>query len=229
MSQYQTSNLKKKSPSKKTPPKLSIKQDLLLDKLKIFYNKKNNIDSFLDIINSSSKISLRIIDWFVTNYSKKNYVVIPVNKVLTGITTSKTKKKASLVDVNVFLNYKSQLKAYSKKHFDPFCRRERVSFKYNEDDSVVTTVGQLNFFKWAIENGIIDYIKKNIDEVEEDMNNNIKKPKSKSKKKKQDLSDSKVGYGKNINPSIRKKRRELSTSAVKSLNKHNGNIVLSFD
>ena len=64
--------LKKKSPRKKTPPKLSVKQDLLLDKLRLFYDNKINITYLLDIINSSSNISLRIIDWFVTNYSKKN-------------------------------------------------------------------------------------------------------------------------------------------------------------
>ena len=238
MSVTASANLKKKSPRRKTPPKLSVKQDLLLEKLRLFYNKKENIDNFLAIINSTSKISLRIIDWFVTNYSKKNFVVIPVKKVTAGgdkVVTSKTKKRDTktqhtMVDVNVFLNYKAQLKAYSKKHFDPFCRRERVSFNYNESDSVVTTVGQLNFFKWAIENGIISYIKDNLEYIEEDMNNNIKKPKSKSKKKKMELSDAATGCGvQKGNPSIRKKRRELSTSAVKSLNKHSGNIVLSFD
>ena len=60
--------IKKKSPRKKTPPKLSIKQDLLLEKLKLFYEDKDNMEDLLDIINSTSKISLRIIDWFVTNY-----------------------------------------------------------------------------------------------------------------------------------------------------------------
>jgi hypothetical protein len=238
MSVTATANLKKKSPRRKTPPKLSIKQDLLLEKLRLFYNKKDNIDNFLAIINSTSKISLRIIDWFVTNYSKKNFVVIPVKKIIAGgdkVVTSKTKKKDTtahhtIIDINVFLNYKAQLKAYSKKHFDPFCRRERVSFNYNESDTVVTTVGQLNFFKWAIENGIISYIKENLEHIEDDMNNNIKKPKSKSKKKKMDLVETSLGCGvQKSNPSIRKKRRELSTSAVKSLNKHSGNIVLSFD
>ena len=63
----------------------------------------------------------------------------------------------------VYLNYKSQLKAYSKKQFDPFCRRERILFyvgKYNgvDNDPLRTTVGQLNFFRWAIQNKILDYI-----------------------------------------------------------------------
>jgi hypothetical protein len=229
--------LKKKSPRKKTPPKLSVKQDLLLDKLRIFYDNKVNITYLLDIINSSSNISLRIIDWFVTNYSKKNYVIIPVKKARCKNgekLTNKTKKKDINyvdVDVNVFLNYKAQLKAYSKKYFDPFCRRERVSFKYNETDSILTTVGQLNFFKWAIENGIMDYIKDNLNIIEEDMNKNIKKAHSKSKKKKCSLDNKTIivtdSSKKPYKP--RNKRRELSTSAVKTLNKHSGNIILSFD
>ena len=130
------------------------------------------------------------------------------------------------IDVNVFLNYKAQLKAFSKKHFDPFCRRERVSFKYNEKDSIITTVGQLNFFRWAIDNGIIKYIKDNLKEIEEDMNTNIKKPKSKSKKKKGSLKKGNILCSSN---KTRNKRRELSTSAVKTLNRHEGNIVLNFD
>ena len=235
-----------KSPRKKSPPKLSVKQNSLLEKLKLFYENKSNIKQLLDIINSTSKISLRIIDWFVTNYSKKRFVVIPVKKYSGDKSNTKTKKKSNFVetDVNVFLNYKAQLKGYSKRQFDPFCRRERISFKYNDKDSIVTTVGQLNFFRWAIDNDILIYINDHIDEIEEDMNLNIKKPNSKKKKsvKKQDgnqnnlckQSPSRKNSPKQLGGSgsasrNRKKRRELSTSAVKSLNKHAGNIVLSFD
>ena len=82
----------------------------------------------------------------------------------------------------VYLNYKLQLKAYSKKLFDPFCRRERIYFNYNNDNEndnnekkyLITTVGQLNFFKWMIENNIIDYIIKNYENIESDMHNTIK-------------------------------------------------------
>ena len=255
------SKLKKKSLRKKSPPKLSIKQNLLLEKLKLFYENKSNITQLLDIVNSTSKISLRIIDWFVTNFSKKKFVVIPVKKttIVSGEKVSSSKKtkkrnmKTTEVDINVFLNYKAQLKAYSKKQFDPFCRRERISFKYNDKDSIITTVGQLNFFKWAIENNILNYISDNLKEIEEDMNQNIKKPSGKNKKqsKKGEYNQSNstsmttsnttsmslklsssptTKTSQNSTPKIqRKKRRELSTSAVKSLNKHGGTIVLSFD
>ena len=48
-------------------------------------------------------------------------------------------------NMNVFHSYKSQLKAYSKKRFDPFCRRDRILFKMDSMHSVETTIGQLNF------------------------------------------------------------------------------------
>ena len=77
-----------------------------------------------------------------------------------------------------FLNYKSQLKAYTKKQFDPFCRRERINFFYDTEDSnkyIETTVGQLNFFRWAIKNQVLSYITKNLNTIEHDMNNCIRK------------------------------------------------------
>jgi hypothetical protein len=92
---------------------------------------------------TNTDISIRLIDWFVTNYSKKMNVVYKVSN-----------KEEPIV---VWQDYKSQLKGWSKKFFDPFCRRERILFKYkdgNQTNEIMTTLGQLNFFRWAIENKI---------------------------------------------------------------------------
>ena len=61
----------------------------------------------------------------------------------------------------VYFDYKLKLKAYSKKRFDPFCRWDRIIIPYNNTSSIQTTIGQLNFFKWALENRVIDYIDNN--------------------------------------------------------------------
>jgi hypothetical protein len=175
------------------------KKDILMDKLNIFYRDPQNINYILPILNGKSRISLRLIDWFITNFAKKYNTKIICND---NINTIK--------QFIVFINYKAQLKSYTKKQFDPFCRRERLRFFYNTERFIITTVGQLNFFKWAIENKIIDFINENMVEIETDMNNNVKKIKS-------------------LDPHSRKKRQELSISASKSLNKHNINITVSFE
>jgi hypothetical protein len=201
----------------KVTSKLSNRQELLLGRLKLFYNSEN-MAKLLPIINGETKLSLRIIDWFVTNYTKKKNIILynkkkklihnyksPKNKL-----ESKTKKsKYEYVDdqFNIFLNYKGQLKAYSKKNFDPFCRRERINFYYTEDKFMTTTVGQLNFFKWAIENNIINYIKDHLEKIDKDMNTNIKRDEDMGKKSK------KAQHKKNVSSNVELKSVDLDCEA----------------
>ena len=234
----------------KTSLKLSSRQCLILDKLKLFYNEEN-ISKLTNILNGETKLSLRIIDWFVTNYTKKNNIILENKKkkmIPRSPKNNKSKKvKYELVEYqfNIYLNYKSQLKAYSKKNFDPFCRRERINFFYNTDKYITTTVGQLNFFKWAIDNNILDYINENLEKIDSDMNLNIKRPDEKTKKsKKTSLSNNKSNLFNNdislksidldkdetkIETKSRRKRRELSCSANNSINKHKFSITLEFE
>lgn len=126
-----------------------LKTTIMLKNIDRFYSEPDNLKMLKEYV-VEKKISLRIIDWFVTNYSKKYNIVINDSFI-------------------VFLEYKSQLKAYTKKIFDPFCRRERIIRCYN-NEKINTTLGQLNFFKWAIENNLLDYIDKNTEAIERDMN-----------------------------------------------------------
>ena len=175
----------------------STQNELLLGNLLEFYKDNNNIDKMLKIINGESKISLRIVDWFTTNYAKKNYTVYDIEE-----------KR-----FKVYNDYKLKLKAYSKKRFDPFCRWDRINIPYKNGKYIQTTIGQLNFFKWALENNIINYIENNYDKIEQDMNNRN----SNSKKNKSNKEDK------------RKKREELSVSASKSIKKEDIEIIVSFD
>jgi len=170
--------------------------NLLLTNLLEFYNKNNNLDTILPIINGESEISLRLIDWFVTNYAKKNFSVY---------------KKDNKERFKVYIDYKLKLKAYSKKRFDPFCRWDRINIPYKNDTFIQTTIGQLNFFRWALENEIINYINKNMGEIIKDMN----KRNSTSKKRK--------------NKRERKRREELSVCASKSIKKEKVEIVVKFN
>lgn len=182
---------------------MESQNDLLLYRLTEFYNTDNNLEKMLKIINGESRISLRIIDWFSTNYAKKNFTTFKLD------TCGRFK---------VYNDYKLKLKAYSKRRFDPFCRWDRIKMPFGDNEySIETTIGQLNFFKWAIENGIIKYIEENYCIIEEDMNNNNSI--SKLKKHNDSIENTK---------NRRKRREELSISAAKCLKKEKFDILVQF-
>lgn len=188
---------------------INTQNELLMKSLMDFYKNDENLNKMMKIINGDYKISLRIIDWFVTNYAKKYYTVYD----LYG------------ERFKVYDDYKLNLKAYSKKRFDPFCRWERISIPYNQDKNVFmeTTIGQLNFFKWAIKNKIIEYIENNYEEIEKDMNS--RNSNSKRKKNKQTPSKDKP----QTEGKTRKKREELSVSACKCIKKEMVKIIVKFN
>jgi phage antirepressor YoqD-like protein len=109
------------------------------------------------------------------------------------------------------------LRAYSKKRFDPFCRWDRISIPYKDNARIQTTIGQLNFFKWALENNVIHFIEENHTLIEHDMNN------------RNSTSKNKESFTKNTNNKTRKKREELSVSAVKSIKREEVEIIVKFD
>lgn len=132
---------------------------LLLVSLSQFYAQDDHIHRITPVINCVSDVSLRLLDWFVTNYSKKHNVIIPRTCPNGGGTQY----------FNVYLSYRAQLKAYSKHHFDPFRRRDRIEYFYEPERSIHTTIGQLNFFRWVIQNRILEYIAEHSAAIEADM------------------------------------------------------------
>jgi hypothetical protein len=188
---------------------LHTQNDLLMNNLMNFYNERENLLKMMSIINGESKISLRLVDWFVTNFAKKYYTVYELN----------TKHDESM-RFKVYNDYKLKLKAYSKRRFDPFCRWERISIPYDNEKYMETTIGQLNFFKWAIENNIIQYIENNYSSIENDMNHRN----STSKNKQSPDIQSEVD-----NSKTRKKREELSISACKCIKKEDIKIIVKFN
>lgn len=210
----------------------TTQNNLLLKNLLKFYEQGNNLDTMLKIINGHSKISLRIIDWFSTNYAKKFYTVYTIQN------TSRRFK--------VYVDYKLKLKAYSKKRFDPFCRWDRITIPYKDGTFIQTTIGQLNFFKWAIENDVVHCIEENYESIENDMNSRN----STSKHSRSSLSSTSTASedcdtcdtqsattttttnesnSKADKNKTRKKREELSISATKSIKKEKVEIVVSFE
>lgn len=207
--------------------RVACKQDLVISWLQEFYTHPGHLEALLPILKGESLISLRLIDYFVTNYSKKN-------------NTSYVHGSRQFL---VYFQYKRELNAYSKRLFDPFCRRERIMFQARGHEGFVTTVGQLNFFRWAIEKDIIGYINDNRETIERDMNSTLKEHYSRSTTKSrastavqstttsiatvptvlQGSEASTVSSG-----GSRKKRSELTQSAMRRVNFHQCDVMVSF-
>lgn len=176
------------------------RQDLLLASLRLFYNQEDNAAILLDVLQQRSNYpSLRILDWLITNYSRTR-----------NVNHSATDSKGNRRQMSISTNYRLQLRAYSKRRFDPFCRRERIVFPIVDpreivsaptsrilpgdaprpqdgdltwpeeariltpvDESrvhnLITTVGQLNFFRWAISNDLLSFAMAHRKEIEQDM------------------------------------------------------------
>lgn len=189
---------------------LHTQNDLLMKNLTDFYKTNDRLKKMMSIINGESKLSLRILDWFVTNFAKKYYTVYEI------VSTNGSSQR-----FKVYNDYKLKLKAYGKHRFDPFCRWERINIPYDGEKSMETTIGQLNFFKWAIENKIIDYIEENHGDIENDMNHRN------STSKRRTPSDEEESI--TDNTKTRKKREELSVSACKCIKKEMVKIVVKFN
>ena len=135
---------------------MDTKTNLLLNSLKQFY-RGAEFDQLREVLNKKSVVSLRMLDWLVTNYARKTHVIYDLPC-----------EDGSAQSFNLFLSYKTQLRAYSKKRFDPFRRRERLMFKH-DGESLLTTIAQLNFFRWCIENKVLDFASEHHKAIEDDM------------------------------------------------------------
>jgi hypothetical protein len=164
-------------------------------------------------------MSLRLVDWFVTNYAKQE----SISYILNG------------QEFLVYTNYKSQLKAYSKKLFDPFCRRERIVFQIPNYPAFVTTVGKLNFFRWAIEKGVLNYIKMNMASLEAKMTASSREIQKARKTPTSEISVTSQGSQSTQSSQSQSKsttrKRTASTVAPtsKTIQKHEFDVEIRFD
>lgn len=118
--------------------------------------KKKNADVAENVADQGPVTpSLRVMDWFVTNFSKSKLVYIN--------------------GVAIHRLYVDTRRAYACRNFDPFRRNLKLTFDNTDPLSkelrpqLTTTVGQVNFVVWCVEYGIIDYINAHRKEIDENM------------------------------------------------------------
>lgn len=192
-------------------------QDWLLMELLEFYKNKDYLEIVKKIVNrefvisKSKKISIRIVNWFVTNYAKQYFTVY---------------ESAEKERFFVWTRFRSAEDGYSKEMFDPYSRKDRIIIPYDETTKLITTIGQLNFFKWAILNKVIDYIIDHYDDITNDMTNRLT---VKNKTNLLSLDETNV-VKENVSTGgkTRKKREELSISACRSIRKEFVPIKITF-
>ena len=201
--------------------KIECKPELVISSLQRFYASQPEIDKVLTYLNGEAPLSLRIIDWFVTKYSRKNFVRYPLNG----------------HEFLVYLSYKGQLKAYSKQYFDPNCRRERIMFTIPNNEAFMTTIGKLNFFRWALESNILEYMEAHEEDIRKGYNEYLKETVQTQKRNKSEtlssttsdeaepLNNTKIA----VNPARTTRRRtKQSPSSLNKLQVYTTPIELDF-
>lgn len=168
--------------------KIESKEDVLYKSLLKFYETPSHLETLTQILRNKSGISLRTLDWLVTNYAKKRNITYEYNAKV----------------INVYLEYKSCLKAYSKRLFDPFQRRDRIYITDSDGHQLQSTIGQLNFFRFAISCGIVQYARHHLDAIETDMMDSMR------------------------HRSSHVKRKELSKAAIKSATSTDIKVTVRF-
>lgn len=178
-----------------------------------FFSHNANFKQFLDVVVFKTRnLPLRLLDWFVTNFSKKNDICYNIKR-----------PNGSLETFRVMRSYRAQLKGSKKKEFDPFCRGETITLEYESpvDGGKVafeTAICQLKFFKWAIENLVLDYVEANYELIYEDMKQN-------SSKSQKDLTEIVTATE---SDSERRKKTELSKSIYQKIHVSNQPITFAF-
>ena len=96
--------------------------------------------------------------------------------------------------------------------FDLFRRGKCLKLIYGTKDSeyIITSVKQLNSFRWVLEIELLDYISKNKEKIEADMRISLRRSAANKKNK------------------SRKKRQELSSSIYKKCMKHYYKTTITF-
>jgi len=143
---------------------------LLISVLEWYNDDAKHVKQFMNIVKRKNGMSLRVIDWLVTNFSKSHSVTI----------------ESAGIPRDLNRDYQKNLSAYNKRNMDPFARRNKISVTVTHDDKTEekrsTTIGQLNFFRWFGRNNVASYLSVNRQLVEKHMRDTDSSTKKSSRK-----------------------------------------------
>ena len=193
--------------------KINCKPELIIASLQRFYAVTPDLEKVIPYLVGDAEISLRIIDWFVTKYSRKNFTSYELNG----------------QNFIVYKSYKGQLDAYNKQYFDTNCRRERIQFSIKDYEPFITTIGKLNFFRWALESKLLDYIETHKETLKTGYNQFLKET-TQAHKDSSTASSTVSSVATDSSKGTRRRRTKQAASSLKQLQINNENFVeLTFD
>ena len=159
---------------------IGVRQRTRLAELEARVNQRKIDTIAVPLVTSKSVVSLRVLAWTVTNYSKRHNVTIEYQDM-----------RGNSRLFNIHHEYRAWLRVWRRRLFDPFARRSRIFFR-SEGKWCATTVAQLNFIVFSHTLGIIDYVKMHVATIEKEMNSVLRnKPvavQSGSKRRRTELS-----------------------------------------
>jgi hypothetical protein len=190
-----------------------------------FYLKDENIRKVVQLNDENSDAPrLRAYDWAVTNYAKGHPK---------SILLQKKGQRATIVDPN--LSYEGELRRHHRLLFDPFRRGTHIFF---EIDGLIhrTTVGQLTFIKWCMENEVDQYVESNLIDIRQHMSSasrkkslaalTLKKEEEEEEENNKNNFSSEEIIGCKNTPNKKRRRTELTRAPTKLVR---GLLLTSFD
>lgn len=125
---------------------LTEKQRELLASLDLFFTEEILRDIVIPVKKQRWTISLRSLDHLVTSFARPDSHNVEFYR-----------SAEDQFPWNLYESYQKNLKyGGGKNMMDPFCRGPRIRYQKG-DTEVLTTVAQLNFFRWAIMNKVLDW------------------------------------------------------------------------
>jgi|LauGreDrversion4_2_1035121.scaffolds.fasta_scaffold06275_9 hypothetical protein len=187
-------------------------EESMLPSLLKFFSVREHFDVLKEFkCSKQSKLSVGLLNWFNVNYSKAYGIEYNIE--------SLGRKRS----VYVWQSYNAALSGYKKEYFDPFARGKNcgkeIAIEF-EGEPLCTTIRQLNYFRWAINNGVINYVRLHVDEIYDDM----------TKRGRHGTKEPEII--KLPDPSIQdangEKKRQISVSASKKLGIHDVTMTVKF-
>ena len=209
--------------------------DNIMAKVEAFFSKPEHMGKLLPFLHGTSKISLRMVEWFVFVHCMKQTVDWFIGDEY----------------FNVYLDYQAEMGDNKKQRFDPMGRKWRketrklkngettvvnvyhgINFYYTDDDYVVTSVAQLNFFRWFIGKGILDYMLEHYDKLSVAMNKYNKESKEAKNNKTKGVTTAAMkakAKGTEIAETSSTDTKKVRVHAVKRVTMKNVEVFVSFD